>query len=186
MSRSRNEEDERIKSRSPPKVLVASQLLLFMILFRYSINFLFISYPANVSLIGVITNFVNIAYISIMSILAVEALLGLTSAKPQSWRKVVRSSLILSLTAVFMEVLKMFGLYTSSFNFGLELSVGMTVLVLLIMFLPHVRRFYIPPFVEVPPLKNWILFIFATPIVTAESYRFTYGEDQKADVKLEE
>lgn len=181
-----SKDEKRLRSMKPPKILFFSQLLLFLILFRYAINFLFITYPEDVGMFKLILNFLNIGYMSIMGILAVEALLGLTSAKPQSWRKVVRSALIMTLSAIFVEVLKYFELYMSSLNFGLLISVAMTVMVLLIMFLPHVRRFYIPSEMEVPPVKDWIMFIFDRPIVTAETYRFTYDGDQRAEAESEQ
>jgi len=41
-----------------------------------------------------------------------------------------------------------------------------------------VRRYYTPPFYEVPPLKRWVMYAVATPLIGAESYRLTYDDKE--------
>lgn len=177
-------DENRLRGTKVPMALWVGKFLLFVMLFLYVMNMLAIVYPDNLSTTKLIINLIYVTYTVIASVLAADAFMGLTSSKLKAWRKVLRSALMMVLTALFTEALSHFGIMTSTIGIGLVGAVILSVLVAVIMFLPHVRRFYIPSVMDVPPVKEWILFIFAKPIVSAEEYRFTY--DKPAEGAAEE
>jgi hypothetical protein len=62
----------------------------------------------------------------------------------------------------------------------------LTVLTLGLMLLPSVRRFYLPPLTDDPPLRIWIGYIFATPLFPDASYSFVTEDyrDKASDRRL--
>lgn len=176
--------DNRLQGKKAPKILFVGQLLLVMIMVRYGMNFCFMSFPDDMSEIRLITNTFFIIFNVGMAVLAANALLGLTSARLQSWRKVVRSAIILTIMTIFNEFLSWLGFSSTSVNFSLWFSVVLTVATLLIMFLPSIRRFYLPPMMDLPQIGSWLRYIIATPLVASKEYRFSYddGSVQVVDV----
>jgi len=176
--------DDMVQGRKVPLVLFVTQILLVMIAVRYGLNFCFISFPDDVPLYRLVLNTAFVIFYVSMAVLTANAMLGLTSANLKSWRQAVRSAVILTIMSAFYEILEYFGIYSASVNFNLWFAAVLTASTLLIMFLPSVRKFYMPPMMEVPPAKEWVKYVIATPLVSSKGYRFSYDDDsvQIADV----
>ena len=57
------------------------------------------------------------------------------------------------------------------------------IVVVVIMMLPQVRRFYTPPMMQVPPIKVWVRYIFNIPMDVADSFRFKYADEKEESEK---
>ena len=172
-----SENEGRLKGKKAPLVLMFAYFLLSIIMIRYFFSLVFIVAPDGFSWKNMIVNFFVVGYTIVMTILTVDAMLGLASARIGSWRRAVRSSVILVITNVLYELIEYFGFTVRSLVFSNLFVFGIMVIMLIIMFLPHVRRYYTPPMCEVPPIRKWIAFAIASPLVGAESYEFTYDGD---------
>lgn len=176
------QKEDRLQGRKVPKILFVAQILLIAIIIRYGMNFSFISFPDDMTTLRLMINTFFIIFNVVMAVLAANALLGLTSARLQSWRKVVRSALILFLMGIFYEVMGMIGIPPTSLNFSLWFVALLTAATLLIMLLPSVRKFYMPPMMEPPGVMEWIKYIISKPLVNSKDYKFSY-DDSSAQMK---
>jgi len=172
----KGQQEDRLQAKKAPIILFVAQILLVIILARYGMNFCFISFPDDMTALRMAINTFFIIFNVVMAMLAANAMLGLTSAKLQSWRKVVRSAIILFLMGIFYEVMDMLGIPPTSMNFSLWFVALLTAATLIIMFLPGVRKFYMPPMMDPPKVGAWIKYIFATPLVTSKEYKFSYDD----------
>ena len=125
-------------------------------------------------------NILSILLSLMLTILTVNSILGIPSARPQSWRVVIRASIILFITNFLYGCMEDLGLISTGIVFRIEYVGIIVLLVDIIMFLPSVRKYYTPPLSEMPPIKKWIMYLVNIPLVDAESYRFVYkqAEDQ--------
>ncbi|MBR4686121.1 hypothetical protein PED39_03205 [Methanomassiliicoccales archaeon LGM-RCC1] len=162
-----------------PRVLIVGELMLTLVLFRYLINFTSIVSPVESTVWRMIINFVSILFMLGMSVLVVRAILGVPSARPQSWRSVVRSSILLFISNWLLSVLDLQGIIYSGFIMSPELVAVPIIIAEIIMFLPSVRKFYTPPFTDTPPLKSWLLYLINIPMINAESYRLVCSESEE-------
>ena len=173
----RKKDVELTERKKSPLVLAVAQFFLVMILFQYMLRFFFLVMPMEEPTLRqlIVCTFSMIVSLG-MGVLTINAMLGLPSARPKAWRKVMRSAIIMLLVNVFYDVVSKMG-YTIGMTVLSTLVVAIIVFaVVIIMCLPHVRAFYTPPMYQMPPLRNWLNFLLWEPLIGAESYKFTYGE----------
>ena len=107
----------------------------------------------------------------ITTILTIRAMIGIPSSDRYSWRTTVRTLIILIPMTVFYYVFEFGYFFIDPWVLLLIMSVSIGI-----MFLPSVRRYHIPPMRKVPPIKEWVKFIFIRPQETEYEYRFVYSE----------
>ena len=83
--------------RKMPKILIVGELLLSFVLLRYLMNFTSMVSPTEGDWLQVWVNLQSIVVSLLMAILTVSSIIGIPSAKPQSWRTVVRSAVLLNI-----------------------------------------------------------------------------------------
>lgn len=165
--------------RKTPKILFIGEFLLAIVLFRYLLNFTSMVSPIEGSWLKVAVNLISIVLSLTLTILTVNSILGIPSARPQSWRVVVRASVILFITNFIYGFLEDMGLISTGIVFRIEYVGIIVVLVDIIMFLPSVRKYYTPPLSDMPPLKKWFMYLFNIPLIDAESYKFIYKDQSE-------
>ena len=166
-----------------PFALFIGEILLLIMIVRNFYNFTIFVTPQDPSFTVVLFNFISIGMCGTATIFAVNGILGISSSRPKSWRKLARSGITMILLNVLYWFLGMFGFVHRSVVIS---GVAMVMIVLVtevIVFLPSVRRYYTPPLHEVPPIKAWLKFIVATPLLPADTYELAYSEDGE-DVTL--
>ena len=109
----------------------------------------------------------------IMIIATVDAVMGVSSKKPSSWRKVMRGAMLLFVFSIIGAALG------SASATGLVALSPLVVTVICIpmaaiMFLKSVRSYYIPPMLEMPPLRRWIGYAFFSQLFPARKYEISY------------
>ncbi|MBO7352277.1 MAG: hypothetical protein J6U12_05130 [Candidatus Methanomethylophilaceae archaeon] len=173
--------------RKMPKILIVGELLLSFVLLRYLMNFTSMVSPTEGDWLQVWVNLQSIVVSLLMAILTVSSIIGIPSAKPQSWRTVVRSAVLLNIINWFYIYLERREILISGVVFDVRFIALLMVVVVVIMLLPQVRRFYTPPMMEVPPIKAWLRYIFNVPMDVADSFRFRYAdEENKPEEKINE
>ena len=111
----------------------------------------------------------------IMLIATVDAVLGISSRKQSSWRKVMRGAVILFV----------FSLIGSAAGTGMSASALVTFspIVVAVMCIPvmgimltrNVREHYVPPFQDMPGIGRWIAFTFFGQLFPARRYEIDYS-----------
>lgn len=109
----------------------------------------------------------------IMLIATVDAVMGVSSKKPSSWRKVMRGAMLLFVFSIIGAVLG------SASATGLVALSPLAVTVICIpmaaiMFLKSVRSYYVPPMLEMPRLSRWIGYAFFSQLFPARKYEISY------------
>lgn len=158
----------------PLSLIVAEMFLLFIVGIYFTkicivAMGLYVGHYKGMGIISLTTYIFEIA----MMFIAMDAMLGISSRKPKAWRKVVRSSILLFL----ISAIAWYGEFTGSASLvtlNPLLIAPFVVIVLLIMFMPKVRRYYVPPMMENRPMMAWVKFILFTPLYTSESYRIMH------------
>ena len=106
------------------------------------------------------------------SILLIKTMFGLPSADRYAWRSSVRSMVFVILANLTYQFLGDDYINVLS----LEEIVLFSAISILILMIPSVRSYYIPPMTELPPIKWWIRLCFMRPIDNDYDYRFKYRE----------
>lgn len=174
-----NKKNLREDLRKIPKALIIGEFLLTFVLLRYLLNFTSMVSPTEGDWIQVWANLQSIVVSLLMAILTVGSIVGIPSAKPQSWRQVVRSAVLLNIINWYYVYLEKKEFLLSGVVIDVRIVALLMVVVVAIMMLPHIRRFYTPPMMEVPPLRVWIRYLFNIPMDMADSFKFRYAEDKK-------
>jgi len=168
--------------RTAPGVLLIAQIVLLVALFRYLYILNYIIYPAALPLEGSWMTYVYLAYCLPMSLLVIDAMIGITSSRPDAWAKVVRTATLMLLSNIAYTILNLMGygslaIYASTLYVGSSTAIVVVIAMLTVMFLPSVRKFYTPVMQEVPPIKDWLKLVVYIPLFDAESYRFVSKEE---------
>jgi hypothetical protein len=152
----------------PPEIYLA-ELILAYVLTR-NMNMFFYMYTFPYTFEEWVTCSFMMILIVITSILAINTMIGMPSSQRYSWRSSVRSIIFQILVTVVYYVMDLVYFFINPWVLLLLMSIT-----LVIMFLPRVRRYHTPPLREVPPLKEWVKFVFFRPDETVYEYRFVYA-----------
>ncbi len=169
---------DKLRSKKMPFILILAEIILAFFLLRYMYNIDHLIFSDTMPVYKIVIGLLSLIYTLFVTILTVNAMIGIPSARPTSWRKVIRSSIFLLITAALTNVLDEAGIMAKMEYFPAWVAVILFVIAMSIMFLPSVRRYYTPPMYDVPPLKRWIMYAIATPLIGAESYRLTYDGEE--------
>ncbi|AMK13949.1 hypothetical protein AUP07_0902 [methanogenic archaeon mixed culture ISO4-G1] len=151
----------------PPILLVVEVFLALAILRNlnmFGIEAFIIDYDAGIFL----KPFVLIVTTVISSVFAVLTMFGLPSSNRFSWRASVRTIIFLILSNILYEYLGETYLNVLSLQDVLLFSAACLV----IMFLPAIREYYVPPLKDMPPLKWWLMFCLIRPDDRHNRYEF--------------
>ncbi len=171
------------RDKRPPAVLVAELFLLIVLVLYFAkiitlITGLYNEDPSTGTLSS--ANFRYYMIDLVMFFLTMSALLGMSSHKPAGWSKVIRSSTILALLTVVNIVVTRHSSVSGYINIDPKIILPVIAIVLLLMFTESVRRYYIPPFEELPPIRAWIRWVVFIPMFKGGDYHIVYPEDGEA------
>lgn len=155
---------------SVPAALYAAQFLLFVIMAVYFTKLAMLAMGVTSGYgdqqASVIIYIVDVA----MLLTAVDAVLGIQSRRPASWRKVMRSAILLFLFSV-AGMLVGTGMSASSLvTFSPIAVAAICIPVSFLMFTGSVRRYYVHPMLEMPPLGRWVVYILFSRLFPARGY----------------
>lgn len=166
-----------------PLILLLGELLLFVMVVRNIINFTVLVMPQEPTFKVVLSNLFSTGFCAVTTIMAVNGMMGMSSARPGCWRKVVRSAFSLLFLAVYYNVLGQIGYVPRGIILDNWEFLIMAAVVGIIMFLPKVRRYYTPPMYPMPPMAEWLRYSINKPIFAANCYRmdFSDGDNGSSD-----
>ncbi len=107
--------------------------------------------------------------------LTIRSMVRLPSAIKSTWRFTFKT-LVIQAAIIFMNVY-LFDNWSSNPLIQSEVPVAVFCLAcILILFLPHIRRYYTPPNLEVPKAWDWILYVLYKHR-EEKGYRYTFDCD---------
>ena len=155
-----------------PMALARWEFFLCLTIIRYMLNFL-INLQISVDDAGTMSlRIFSLMFSLAMILVTVSSVFGIASARPKSWRKVVRTSILLLLVNLGYEALQRIGIELTGAVFDDLFLAIMTAITIGVMMLPSVRRFYLPPMTDDPPLSKWAGYVFATRLFPEATYRY--------------
>ena len=164
-----------------PMPLAIAEVYLCLVIVRYMLNFS-INLFMDVEDAGSMSlRMLSILFSLVMILVSASSVIGIASARPKSWRKVMRTSVLLLIVNTSYEVLPSIGITLTGAVFDDLFLALMTALTIGVMLLPTVRRFYLPPMTENPPLTRWMGYIFLTPLFREADYEFVREETDPHD-----
>ena len=170
-----------IKKRGIPWLLIVGEVLLCLSTLRYIVSFVVeITFGWETGS-GMAMSVLGMLFNISMALLTVDSVMGIASARPRSWRKVMRVSLVMVASSLLYRVANMMGAGINYVMFNDEIMFPMVAATVVIMLLPSVREFYTAPLAEVPPLRRWLAYIFVWPLVPNGTYRFSDGKPEEGE-----
>ena len=167
--RKRGEGPDRAKV---PVLLAIGEFFLCLTIIRYMLNFL-INLQIRVDDAGTMSlRIFSLLFSLAMILMTVSSVIGIASARPKSWRRVVRTSILLLLVNLGYEALESLGVELAGAVFDNYFLAVTTAITIGVMMLPSVRRFYLPPMTDDPPLSKWAGYVFATRLFPEATYRY--------------
>lgn len=160
---------------SLPAALYVAEVFLFIIIAVYFAKLAVLSmgivsdYGDHVA--SVVTYVVDV----IMLIATVDAVLGISSRKPSSWRKVMRGAILLFVFSVIGSIAGTGMSASALVTFSPVVVAVMCIPILGIMMTRTVRDHYVPPLQEMPGIGRWIAFAFFGQLFPARRYEIDYS-----------
>ena len=160
---------------SLPAALYVAEVFLFIIIAVYFTKLAVLSmgivsdYGDHVA--SVVTYVVDV----IMLIATVDAVLGISSRKPSSWRKVMRGAILLFVFSVIGSIAGTGMSASALVTFSPVVVAVMCIPILGIMMTRTVRDHYVPPLQEMPGISRWIAFAFFGQLFPAGRYEIDYS-----------
>lgn len=156
-----------------PIPLYIAELFLFLIIAVYFMQLAVLGMGITSDYGDVVISVATYTIDVIMIIATVDAVLGISSKKPSSWRKVMRGALLLFVFSIIGAVLgsaSATGLVTLSPLFVTVVCIPIAA----IMMLKSVRSYYVPPMLEMPSVGRWLGFVLFTQLFPAREYEIDY------------
>lgn len=122
-----------------------------------------------------------------MLFVTADAMLGLSSRRPAGWKKAVRGSMILLLFTLIGWHSDGVRSVSTLMTINPEIIIPLVILVIVLMYFPKVRDFYVPPMESRRPLWEWFKFSFASELYPPGKYRIVYpeGDERNAVAVIE-
>ncbi len=156
-----------------PVPLYIAELFLFLIIAVYFIQLTVLGMGITSDYGDVVISVMTYMIDVVMIIATVDAVLGISSKKPSSWRKVMRGALLLfvfSIVGALLGSVSATGLVALSPLFVTVVCIPIAA----IMMLRPVREYYVPPMLDMPSIGRWISYILFTQLFPARKYEIDY------------
>lgn len=165
----------------PPRPLIIAELFLVFMVCLYILKLAALSIDISQSLDGIVELDVGehrftmaLAYIVehnlskvltitidvITLMLLLDAIIGLSSSKPTSWRKVTRVCITLSLVTIVSAFLTGHSI-SNLFDLNIYITLAIVYDLFLMMLLSEsIKAYFTPEGTEIPSTKHWLLYVF--------------------------
>ena len=157
-----------------PPALYAAEFFLFIIIAIYFTKLAVLAMAVTSDYGDPLASIVTYVVDVIMLIATVDAVLGISSRKPSSWRKVMRGAMLLFLFSVIGALIGTGVSASGLVNASPVLVAIICVPTALIMFTRGVREHYVLPMQEMPGLGRWASYALFGQLFPARKYEIVY------------
>lgn len=123
-----------------------------------------------------------------MFFITADSLMGLSSRRPKGWKKAARGALLLLLFTLMGSFIHGSLAVSGLVSLDPMFVVPLVIIVMVVILLPSVRDYYVPPMESRRLLRAWIAFTAVSELYSSDSYRIRYAEEReypKEQVKIE-
>ena len=168
--KSRNIRASRGENRMPTGLIIAELFIIVMcISYIFKITGSMMDIASDDSLYPTVINVFMLQMNLIFMVTTVYALLGISSRRAESWKKVVKSCFTFTFSSFMSAYLVQSESYVHAFDFNpFATAIVLTPIVLMMIMSMDIKRFYTPPLLEVKPTKCWIRYILFGKLYSAE------------------
>lgn len=160
---------------SLPMALYVAEVFLFIIIAIYFTKLAVLSMGLVSDYGDHVMNVITYVIDVVMLIATVDAVLGISSRKPSSWRKVMRGAGLLFIFSIVGSLLGA-GMSASALLTLSPVAVAVICIpVAAIMFTRSVREHYVPPMQQMPSLGRWLSFAFFGQLFPNGRYEIDYS-----------
>ena len=158
-----------------PVPLYIAEFFLFLIIAVYFIQLAVLGMGITSDYGDVVISVLTYIIDVVMIIATVDAVLGISSKKPSSWRKVMRGAGLLFIFSIIGSLLGA-GMSASALLTLSPVAVAVICIpVAAIMFTRGVREHYVPPMQQMPSLGRWLSFAFFGQLFPNGRYEIDYS-----------
>ena len=163
------------KTKKPWAVVVAEIFLLFVLcIYVAKICVLSMGILAEGNYTPISWNFFVFLCEIAMLFITADSMLGLSSKRPIGWKKAVRGSMLLMLFTLIATYLNVADSVSALVTIKPIVVAPIVALVIILMMLPSVRDYYVPPMEERRSLVAWIKFSLFWELYPSGKYRVSY------------
>ena len=161
MMKSHNIRKTRAEHKMPAGLIIAELFMVVMCIcyvFKITGSMMDIASDGQLfpSVVNVFMLMLNLVFLST----TVFALLGISSRRTESWKKVVKSCFTFTLSTFLSAYLLQSDSYAHAFDFNpYATAVVLGLVVLMMLFSDDIKKFYTPPLMKVRPTRSWARYI---------------------------
>lgn len=159
-----------LKGVERPRLLVVAEVALTFVIVVYLTKICMLVAGMHSGLGRVSTSVFMLVFETLMMYLAFDSLIGISSNRPRSWRKTMRSGIAMIVMMALSNIVSRVSVGSSLVVFRTEFVLLIMVPTILIMMTKGVREYYTPPMTENRPLRDWIGYIGIGPLYGAERF----------------
>ena len=160
---------------SLPTALYVAEVFLFIIIAIYFTKLAVLSMSITSDYGDHVLNAVTYVIDVVMLIATVDAVLGISSRKPSSWRKVMRGAGLLFIFSVLSSLVGIGSSASALLTLSPVVVAAICIPVAIIMLTRSVREHYVPPMQQMPPLRRWVSFAFFGQLFPSGKYEIDYS-----------
>jgi len=152
----------RMENRMPRGLILAELFIIVMcISYVFKITGTMMDIAADDSLYPSVVNVFMLQMNLVFLVTTIHALLGVSSRRAESWKKVVKSCITFTFSTFMSAYLVHSDSYTHAFDFNPYATLIVLLLVVIMMLTSmEIKKFYTPPLTKVRPTRYWISYIF--------------------------
>lgn len=170
MQKSRNIHQSRKENSMPAGLIVAEIFLAVMCAsYVFKITGTMMDIAADDALYPSVINAFMLQMNLVFLVTTVFALLGISSRRADSWKKVVRTCFTFTFSTFMSAFLVQSDSFVHEFDFNPYATAAvLSVVILMMLFSYHIKKFYTPPLMKVRPTASWANYILFGKLYNVE------------------
>ena len=172
------------KENSMPTGLIIAELFMAVMCASYVFNITgtMMDIAADDSLYPSVINVFMLQMNLVFLVTTIFALLGISSRRTESWKKVVKSCFTFSFSTCLSAFLLHSDSYAHAFDFNPYATIAVLgCVVLMMLFSYDIKKFYTPPLEKVRPTSRWAVYIFFGRLYNTE-YEVRFEPIEKKEI----
>ncbi len=172
------------KENSMPTGLIIAELFMAVMCASYvfKITGTMMDIAADDSLYPSVINVFMLQMNLVFLVTTIFALLGISSRRTESWKKVVKSCFTFSFSTCLSAFLLHSDSYAHAFDFNPYATIAVLgCVVLMMLFSYDIKKFYTPPLEKVRPTSRWAVYIFFGKLYNTE-YEVRFEPIEKKEI----
>ena len=185
--RRRNIRISREENRMPTGLIIAELFLAVMcVSYVFKITGTMMDIATDDTLFPSVLNVFMLQMNLVFLVTTIFAMLGVSSRRTESWKKVVKSCFTFTFSTFLSAFLLQSDSYAHAFDFNpYATAIVLGIVVLMMLFSTDIKKFYTPPLTKVRPTSRWACYIFFGKLYDVEYEINVVAPAESTDVPSE-